>query len=176
MRKLFSKTISKVLLVVYVTAIFITSFIHIPYNRIEVRVSSQNVPHETVVFSDYGFHDEVYGYVSRDEYNKVDSQKIAFHIFMYTIALAAGLTVVYFSEDSKSEKAESRTELSSFEEHIKTIISEAEMPVLDLNSLAFADEETVAKAQKEYAEKMKDYCIAASLKAVFSEDLKNKRI
>lgn len=48
------------------------------------------------------------------------------------------------------------------EEHI--IEDALEMPVLDMNSLAFADEETVRQAQMEYAQKMSEYVKAPIMK------------
>ena len=49
----------------------------------------------------------------------------------------------------------------------ENLIEEAmEMPTLDINGLAFADEDTIAKAQAEYAQKMSEYVKAGVMKEV----------
>ena len=49
----------------------------------------------------------------------------------------------------------------------ENLIEEAmEMPTLDINGLAFADEDTIAQAQAEYAQKMSEYVKAGVMKEV----------
>lgn len=130
-----------ILIAVYILIIVTELFFCVPYQRMQIFVSNQNVPHTEIVGSGYATMTDItddYAYLSSNQYTsntgkRVNTPQLFMNVSITTI-LALGL---YFLLQ-KNEKVK-------------------EMPELDVNSLAFATEEEVKQAQRDYARKMYHY-------------------
>jgi hypothetical protein len=110
-----------ILVAVYIALIVIELFFYVPYHKIQIFVSDQNVPHTAITGSGYS---TIFDIADSDVYvyrkasgKRVDTSQIFINVSTTTIVAAA----IYF--------------LLRKNRRIK------EMPLLDINALAFADEE-----------------------------------
>ena len=141
-----------ILIAVYAILIIIELFYCVPYDNIQIFRSKQNVPHTAIVGSGYATmteikNDKVYvdtknshsvSYWTSEIGKQVNTSQLFMNISVTTILAVA----IYFIFQKNKMRKNKETK---------------EIPILDINALAFADEETVKKAQREYAEKMAEY-------------------
>ena len=145
MRKIRTKK-THILITVYIILLVTELFFYVPYHSIQIFRTQQYKPYTEIVGSGYASMEHI-------ESNKVEWMKNGYtsyvgkrvntpQLFMnvsVTTVLAIG---IYFLIQKKEKKI--------IEENIP-------IPVLDINALAFATEEEVAKAQEEYARQMVEY-------------------
>ena len=128
------------IVMVYVVLIITELFFYVPYHNIQLFVSRENVPHAEIVGSGYASMDDINydkAYIRTDE--NISSGKI-----VNTSQLLANVSITTIV-------AIALCFLLRKNEKIK------EMPFLDINGLAFADEETILQAKQDYAKKVAEY-------------------
>ena len=130
-----------ILVAVYVALIIIELFVYVPYHRIQIFRSEQNVPHTEIVGSGYTTMDNI----KRDHAifwsnnditstgKKVNTSQLFINVSITTVLAIA----IYFIQHKK--------------EKVK------QLPLLDVNALAFADEDAIAQAQRDYAKEIYEY-------------------
>ena len=138
MKSEFKKT--HILVAVYIILIVTELFFFVPYNRIQIFISNQNVPHTEIIGSGYTTMSDISNdnsYVSINK--KTTSGKIVntSQLFL-NVSITTVLTIVIYFLMKKNEEVN-------------------ELPILDVNTLAFATEEEVAQAQREFSQKMYEY-------------------
>ena len=129
-----------VLVAVYVFFIIVELVFCVPYHNIQMFVSRENVPHSEIIGSGYT---TMYDITTDNAYvNKtfgsatgkiVNTTQIFINVSITTI-----LAIAIYLLLKKNEAIE-------------------EMPVIDVNTLAFATEEEVKQAQRDYARQMAEY-------------------
>lgn len=135
-----------ILIAVYIFLIVIELFFYVPYHKIQIFITENNVPHTEIIGSGYATMEDIErdkaltGTVSKSRTSgkRVDTLQLFMNVSITTI-VAVGL---YFLLQ-KSEK--------------KIAEKNIPIPILDINGLAFATEEEVTKAQEEYARQMVEY-------------------
>ena len=137
------KTKSKkthILVAVYIALIIIELFFCVPYHRIQTFVSVQNVPHTEVVGSGYTTMLEISNDDARykgEHYSNTGKKVDTPQLFM-NVSITTVLAIAIYLIQHKKEKVK-------------------KLPVLDINALAFADEATIAQAQRDYAKEIYEY-------------------
>ena len=112
-----------------------------------------------------------------DDYDEVEEQNAVLDDAVNTAEVAAQaaqekeMQIQQMMRELEALKAQNSQMAGTIDELSKkneeNLIEEAlEMPTLDINGLAFADEETIAKAQSEYASKMAEYVKGGVLKDI----------
>lgn len=129
-----------ILIAVYIILIVTELFFCVPYNRIQIFISNQNVPHSEIIGSGYTTMNDISNdnaYVRIN--NKTTSGKTVntSQLFM-NVSITTALAIVIYFLIKKSEEIK-------------------ELPILDVNTLAFATEEEVEQAQRDYTQKMYEY-------------------
>jgi hypothetical protein len=140
-----------ILIAVYALLIIVELFYYVPYNNIQIFRSKENVARTVIVGSGYTTIDEItkdtvcfdekniYSYMKPSEVGKiVNTSQLTLNVSITTILAIA---IYFLFQKNKRQKDKEAKEI----------------PILDINALAFADEETIEKAQREYAEKMAEY-------------------
>lgn len=141
----FKKT--HILIAIYIVLIVVELFFYVPYNNIEIFVSQQNVPHTEIIGSGYSTMDDI----SRDnacinEKETSNKKKLisatgkvvnTSQLFM-NVSITTVLAIALYFILQKNEAVK-------------------EMPLLDINGLAFADEKTILQAQQDHAKKVAEY-------------------
>lgn len=158
------QNISKWILIITFVAILITSLIlqmmyFLPYEKVAILISAQNVPHTIVMETGYtsltelqnDTYDSVYEVEKIKEFDivskRINTSQLATNIALTTGILTIIYLAIYFLFLYNKEKK-------------KPIITKTEVvepPYIDFNELAFADPETQEKVQKDYAEAMYRY-------------------
>ena len=144
----------RVLVVVYIILAIVELFIYVPYNAIMVVVSEEQVPHAEIIGSGYSTVFDIQEsevrlenqvrYVNKNDlgYGKrVNAQQLTFNITLTTIIATAIYFLFIFKKEAKRQHKQETVEL----------------PYIDFKDLAFADDETQARARQEYAEAMYRY-------------------
>lgn len=115
-------------------------FFCVPYHKIQVFVSSQNVPHTEIIGSGYATIFEISdddarfrGYDYSNTGKKVNTPQLFMNV---SITTALAIAIFFFLQ--KKETIE-------------------EMPVIDTNILAFGTDEEVEQAKRDYAREMYEY-------------------
>ena len=129
-----------ILIAAYIILIIVELFFYVPYNDIQIFKSKQNVPHTEIVGSGYAKMADISNnnaYMENNE--RTSSGKIVntSQLFMNVSITTVVAIAIYFILPKKNE--------------IK------ELPILDVNALAFSTEEEVEQAQQDYAKKMYEY-------------------
>ena len=132
-----------ILIAVYIFLIVVELFFYVPYHNIQIFKSKQKVPHTVVVGSGYAsmsnikkdkaYTAERYPLAPSEVGKTVNTPQIFMNVSITTV-----LAIVTYLLMQKEEQVN-------------------EMPVLDVNELAFATEEEIEQAQREYARKMYAY-------------------
>lgn len=128
-----------ILVAIYVAFIILELFFCVPYHKIQVFASSQNVPHTEIVGSGYATMYEISDDDARIVSRNSNTGKIVNtpQLFM-NVSITTFLVVAIYFLLQKKETIE-------------------EMPVIDTNILAFGTDEEVEKAKRDYARKMYEY-------------------
>lgn len=157
-----------IFLAVYVVLIIIELFFYVPYQNIQVFTSNQNVPHTEIIGSGYATmtditNDNAYvGKIRSAATGKlVNTQQLFINVSITTIAFVA---VYLFFLKSEKDKAQSEPQID-----FKTL------PEIDVDSLAFADEETVEKAKRKYAVDVYRHITGNNTPNIFDEALKETK-
>ena len=135
-----------ILIAVYIFLIVIELFFYVPYHKIQIFITENNVPHTEIIGSGYATMEDIEydkaltGTVSKSRTagKRVDTLQLFINVSITTI-VAVGL--YFILQKSKRKIAEKNIPI----------------PILDINGLAFATEEEVTKAQEEYARQMVEY-------------------
>lgn len=136
-----------ILIAVYAIIIIAELFFYVPYNKIQIFRTKNNVPHTETIGSGYtsmadiednnaNFQEKAY---TSSEGKIVNTSQLAINVSATTIVAVA----IYF--------------LLKKNDNVNIDAYMDEIPVLDINSLAFADEETLIKAQQDYAKQLVEY-------------------
>ena len=138
MKSEFKKT--HILVAVYIILIVTELFFFVPYNRIQIFISNQNVPHTEIIGSGYTTMSDISNdnsYVSINK--KTTSGKIVntSQLFL-NVSITTVLTIVIYFLMKKNEEVN-------------------ELPMIDINTLAFGTDEEAAQVQQDYAKKMYEY-------------------
>lgn len=131
---------NRILIAVYIFLIITELFFYVPYHNIQIFKTNQNVPHTEIVGSGYTTMDDI----TRDNAciqngNRTSTGKIVNtpQLFL-NVSITTVLAIVIYFLLQKDEKVN-------------------ELPILDINTLAFLTEEEIAQAQRDYAIKMAKY-------------------
>ena len=197
MRKL-KKT--KILIATYIILIITELFLCVPYHKIQLFKSKQNVPHIEIIGSGYTTMYDITNDDARILSGSTGTGKIVntSQIFMnIAITTFLAITIYFLLRQRKPEqtvvknavntdeliaratkekdmqlqqalrdvqifKAQNMSmshTINEFSRKYAEVLNEQikQMPVLDINGLAFADDETIAQAQIDYAKKMAEY-------------------
>ncbi len=135
-----------ILIAVYIFLIVIELFFYVPYHKIQIFTTENNVPHTEIIGSGYATMEDIEydkaltGTVSKSRTagKRVDTLQLFINISITTVLAIA----IYFLMQKKEKK--------TIEENIP-------IPVLDINGLAFATEEEIVQAQQDYARKIVEY-------------------
>ena len=135
----FKKT--HILITVYVILIVTELFFYVPYHKIQVFRSNQNVPHTEIVGSGYATMINIewsaatfsQSSAKSNVGKRVNTPQILINVSVTTVLAVA----IYF--------------LLKENEKIK------ELPVIDFNALVFCTEEEIMEAQRDYAKKIYEY-------------------
>lgn len=151
-----------ILIAVYVVLLVIELFFYVPYERIEIFRSNQNVPHAEIIGSGYTTIEEISSDTAYlDKNNKiatgkrVNTPQLMINVVFTTLLFIAIYFVSFYKNKTKSKST--NTQLSLFD------IANTVPPVLDVNGLAFATEEEIKQAQRDYAQEMYKYVIEVVL-------------
>ena len=134
------------LIIVYVILVVAQLFLCVPYNAIVVSLTKQNVLYSEVVGSGYSTLSDIqYDRANfiRDDYDygkKVNTPQLAVNLTITTIVVSAMYFLFIFKKETKEQDTCKQQSI--------------ELPYIDFNDLAFADEETQRKVQQDYAEAM----------------------
>ena len=148
---MFLRNLSKfLLLIVWVALLVIQMIYFVPYKRTYLRLSDDGVSHSTITGNGYASLLEIEESFKVNEkdgkvaYCKtIDTPQLAINLSLTTIVVGA----MYFLFIFKKE--------NSYKNIKKQKINE--VPYLNFDKLAFADEETQIQIQKDYAEAMYRY-------------------
>ena len=135
-----------IVIVVYAILIVTELFFYVPYNRIQMFRTQNNVTRTEIIGSGYAtianiedncanFHDTKY---TSSEGKIVNTPQLIINVSITTVLAVA----LYFVLQKKDKKI---------------IEDDVQIPMLDINALAFADEETIEKEQAKYAKQMVEY-------------------
>lgn len=198
-----------IFIVVYIILIIIELFFYVPYERIEIFRSNQNVPHTEIIGNGYStifdIADSV-AFIDDREYTasgkRVDAGQLVTNILSTTIAaLYIYLIFIYSYNKSQTLKNENellqrkvdvlnydnqllheyRTMFLQFKNALEetannsTMENIKEIPTIDINALAFADEETVNETMKQYTNNISAYTAYKIYKALKNEVIKWKK-
>ncbi len=140
-----------ILIALYIVLIIAELFFCVPCHNIQVFKSTQNVPHAEIIGSGYSTIFDIsdsdayiYEHENTTSGKRVNTPQLITNVTLTTIVA----TAIYFLFIHKKETGC---------QHINEKEIEELLPCLDFNELAFADEETKKKVQKEYAEAMYEY-------------------
>ena len=134
----FKKT--HILVAVYVFFLIIELFFYVPYHNIQMFVSRENVPHTEIIGSGYTTMDDITtdnAYVKNRLSSETGKMVNTPQLFL-NVSITTVLAIVVYCLLQKDEKVN-------------------EMPILDINALAFLTEEEIAQVQRNYARKMAEY-------------------
>ena len=130
-----------ILIAAYILLIIIELFFCVPYNRVQIFISTQNVPHTEVVGNGYSTMSEI-GLEYTQKYGRNEGRMSAKQVntpqLFMNISITTFLAVAMYFILQKDEKINN-------------------IPELDFESIAFSTEEEVKQAQKDYARKMYEY-------------------
>ena len=129
-----------ILIAAYIILIVTELFFCVPYHRIQIFRTKQNVPHTEIIGSGYTTMAEIensYTYISGKYTSDVGKRVNTPQMFMNVSITTALAVAIYFLMKKNDEVKE--------------------LPILDVNSLAFADDDTIEQAQIDYAKKMAEY-------------------
>lgn len=130
-----------ILIAAYILLIIIELFFCVPYNRVQIFISTQNVPHTEVVGNGYSTMSEI-GLEYTQKYGRNEGRMSAKQVntpqLFMNISITTFLAVAMYFILQKDEKIK-------------------ELPKIDTLTLAFATDEEVEKYQQEYAKKMYNY-------------------
>ena len=134
----FKKT--HILITVYIFLIVTELIFYVPYHNIQIFKSNQNVPHTEIVGSGYATMDDITNdnaYI--DYHNKTSTGKIVNtpQLFL-NVSITTVLAIVIYFLLKKDEEVN-------------------ELPILDINALAFLTDEEIKQVQRDYARKMAEY-------------------
>lgn len=177
--------IKKLFIITYIVFIIVELLFFVPYDKVEIFISKQNVPHTEVIGSGYATMSDI----TQNEAVTDDKKENAVGKRVNTTQLITNISIttimaifIYFflirnlnsnQTNSSDESTSTATELSFEINRLKRIVAslqdhnenvdvlfdklkdvefmEIALPApLDINSLAFADEETIAKEQERY--------------------------
>ena len=134
---------TNILITVYIVLIIIELFFCVPYHNIQIFRSQQYVPHTVIVGSGYASMTDIKNdkactnektpFAPSEIGKTVNTPQIFLNVSITTVLAI----VAYF--------------LMQKEEGVN------EMPILDVNNLAFATEEEIEQAQRDYAKEMAEY-------------------
>ena len=128
-----------ILVAVYVTLIIIELFFCVPYHRIQIFRTNQNVPHTEIVGSGYATMFEISDDDARIVSRNSNTGKIVnTPQLLMNVSITTALAVAIYFLLQKKETIE-------------------DLPVIDVNTLVFCTEEQIAQAQRDYARKMYEY-------------------
>ena len=128
-----------ILVAVYVAFIILELFFCVPYHRIQTFVSNQNVPHTEIVGSGYATMFEISGDTARIvSGNSRAGKRVNTPQLFMNVSITTFLAVAMYFLLQKNEKVK-------------------EMPMLDVDALAFATTEEVEQAKRDYAREMYEY-------------------
>lgn len=155
-----------IFIAVYVVLIIIELFFYVPYNNIQIFKSKQNVPHTEIIGSGYSTmadisKDDAYLQKQTATGKIVNTQQLFINVSITTIAFVAVYLIFLKSE---KDKAQSEPQID-----FKTL------PEIDVDSLAFADEETVEKAKRKYAVDVYRHITGNNTPNIFDEALKETK-
>lgn len=143
-----------VFIAAYVIVLLIESFLCVPYERIEIFRSNQNVPHTEITGSGYATLSDISSdsvVMGNSGFNatgrRVDTSQVLINLVFTTIVFVAIYFI--FLHKKKDDKPKYR-QLS---------ILPIEPPTIDFNGLAFADEATQQKAIAKYTADMFEYAL-----------------
>ena len=130
-----------ILIAAYILLIIIELFVCVPYNKIQIFISTQNVPHTEIVGNGYSTMSEL-GLEYTQKYGRNEGRMSATRVntpqLFMNISITTILAVAIYFLLQKDEKINN-------------------IPELDFESIAFSTEEEVKQAQKDYARKMYEY-------------------
>lgn len=148
-----------ILIMVYIILIVTELFFFVPYHSIQIFRTNQNVPHTEIIGSGYSTMENITSYsvnFSKNKYTSdigkiVNTSQLFMNVSITTVLAVA----IYFLLQKKEEVSKTQ----DIETDNITFTDEElnEMPVLDVNSLAFAIEEEIVEAQRDYARKVANY-------------------
>ena len=176
---------------VYILLLIVELFFYVPYEKIEIFRSDQNVPHTEIVGNGYTTLDEIkydVAWLANSERTttgkRVDSGQLATNLFSTTAGAVFIYLVFIYSEDkNRSAKTENellqrKVDVLNYDNQIlheyrdmfiqlKTALAETansstmgsikEIPTIDIDALAFADEETQNSVLKQYTNNISAY-------------------
>ena len=130
-----------ILVAVYVALIIIELFFFVPYHSIQIFRTQQYTPYIEIVGSGYASMEHI-------NRNEVDSWKNGYtsnvgkrvntpQLFI-NVSITTVLAIAIYFIQHKKEKVK-------------------QLPLLDVNALAFADEDAIAQAQRDYAKEIYEY-------------------
>lgn len=129
-----------ILVAVYAALIIIELFFYVPYHSIQIFKTTKNVPHTETIGSGYATMADITNDNASIQNNErtstgkvVNTSQLFINVSITTILAMA----IYL--------------LLPKEEEVK------ELPVLDVNALAFATDEEINQAQQDYAKKVYEY-------------------
>lgn len=163
-----------ILIAAYVVLIIVELFFYVPYHSIQIFKSQQNVPHTQITGSGYATMTNITYNKAQLKNNerakagkRVDTSQLFMNVSITTIIFIALYVLLLKNEngDNKTKvqndflEAKKATE-KMFEKEYQLSLEESmlvEPPYLDVNALAFADEETIKEAQKQYVQDLYFY-------------------
>ena len=131
---------SHILVAVYVFFLIIELFFYVPYHNIQMFVSRENVPHTEIIGSGYTTMNDITtdnAYVKNRLSSETGKMVNTPQLFL-NVSITTVLAIVIYFLLQKDEKVN-------------------EMPILDINTLAFMTDEEIKQAQRDYARKMAEY-------------------
>lgn len=134
-----------ILIVVYIILIVTELFYFVPYHDIDIFISNQNVPHTVITNCGYMTMDDMrYNYRQFDNKRNIISDRVVnTPQLIINVSITTLLAAAIFFLLQKNEKVKRMPDM--------------EIPVIDVNALAFATEDEIQKAQQDYAKQMVEY-------------------
>ena len=190
---------------VYILLIIIELFFYVPYERIEIFRSKQNVPHTEITGNGYLSIGEIRKDAVQIEYGdstatgkRVDSGQLAINLFVTTMTAVLIYFIFIYSNDKtrafevdtlKKENemliknieylykdnrilCEYKETLLRLKDNLAEITENSnmqyieEIPTIDINALAFADEETQNRVLEQYTDNVSAYTAYKILKTL----------
>ena len=159
---------TQIIIIVYIFLIITELFFYVPYHSIRIFRTKQNVPHTEIIGNGYASMEEIAGYVAVFDENAYTSTKgkivntpqIIINVSITTI-LAIAIYFLMQKNQGVAKTQDATTNGITFTDEELN-----DMPVLDVNSLAFAIEEEIIQAQRDYARQMAKYVIKKGVQNV----------
>lgn len=141
-----------VFVILYVTIILAELFLCVPYERIEIFRSSQNVPHTEITGSGYETISDIssaYVIMGKSDFNATGKRVNTSQLLINLVFTTVVFTAIYFMFLYKKKDVKPKYKQLS--------LLPIEPPTIDFNGLAFADEATQQKAVAKYTADMFEY-------------------